>query len=536
MEGGKPVSDVAVLLPVHRDGNKDWLQQAIRSFPKGTPYLVLENDGEVVPSLNAGLEAATTEFVVAFGADDLALPGYLDHMLALSRHADVVYPAMILASEDLSVNLGLHDAHPFCPYRLQQMNFIAGPSLVRRQKALDVGGYRNVQFEDWDMWVRLYRAGARFKPCPQARLVYRQVEGSRRREFGDPTELRDTIIGEPDPIDDVKATFYAGATPATTYVRCQLPARALPGIVQRTIPHTMDTDGNLDFYEQVGATIWQFAGNKTAAVYTGAMRGLGIKVLIEVDDNYLINPGTSILKRQQWAMEIGGAENTRDGHRWVAEWADGIIVTTPYLAAQYRAVNKNVFVCPNSVDPNDWPDPVKPDDGVFRICWFASQSHEDDIPIVTRAFEWASRQPNVEAWMVGLDPNTKLKFKQRWRFRYGQIPWINDLDDYRHAFQIFDLGLAPVSRNPVGLGRSDLKCLEYLMGGALPVVQAAAPYHWWKDKPALIASDSEGFLKQVQWAVANQTEVKARAAEARELVLRERTNVAQSQLYEEAVA
>lgn len=529
--------DATVLLPIHRTrGNREWLAQAIASFPKGTPHLVLANDGEVVEALNIGLREAKTTFVVAFGSDDVARPGYLQHMLRVSQHADVVYPTLTLANEDLSEGLGVQPAYPFCGLRLTQNNYIAGPSLLRRSKALEVGGWRDVQFEDWDLWMRIHRADGRFKPCPEADLLYRQVEGSRRRELADPAELRDTIVGTPDPLLEAKATFYTGATPATTYVRCQLPARALPAVVRPDINYITNGD-DLDFNEHVGSTaVFQFAGNKTAALVTGAMRANGIRVLVEVDDNYLINPGPRILKRQGWDMRIGGAENTRDGHRWVVRWADGIIVTTPYLAEQYRAVNKNVFVAPNGVDPTDWPVPVKPSDDVFRICWFASQSHEDDIPIVTRAMEWASRQPGVEVFMVGLDPNVSLKFKQRWKFPYTQIRWLDDLDDYRHYFQIFDVGLAPVSKNPAGLGRSDLKALEYAMGCVLPIVQDAAPYQWWKDKPCLVAENSEGFLQHVQWAVANRDEARALAQEARELVLLERTNTAQTKLYEEAIA
>lgn len=529
--------DATVLLPIHRErGNRVWLEQAVNSFPPGTPTLILENDGEVVEALNAGLKEAKTEFVVAFGADDIALPGYLQHMLALGVYADVVYPAMTLINEDLTVALGDAPAYPFCPLRLMQNNYVAGPSLVRRSKALEVGGYRNVEFEDWDLWVRLLRAGARFKPAERARLLYRQVEGSRRRELADPTTLRETIVGLPDPLKEAKATFYPGATPATTYVRCQLPARVLPAIVRPDISYSTDGD-TIRYHEHVGDTaVFQFGGNKTAALVSGSMKADGVKVLIEVDDNYLINPGPKILKRQGWAMKIGQAENTRDGHRWIVRWSDGVIVTTEHLAEQYRAMNPNVHVIPNSVDPADWPVPVKPSDGVFRICWFASQSHEDDIPIVTRALEWASRQPGVEVWMVGLDPKASMKFKQRWKFQYQQVPWLHDLDDYRHHFQAFDLGLAPVSRNPSGLGRSDLKALEYLMGGVLPIVQDAAPYAWWKDKPALMAADSEGFLKCVQWAVGNRDRVRELTAEARELVLRERTNLAQRHLYEEAMA
>lgn len=536
--------DTTILLPIHRDrGNRDWLKQAINSFPKGTPTLVLENDGEVVEALNAGLEAAKTEFVVAFGADDIALPGFIDWLETYSFNADVVYPTMILCSEDLKTPLGEHAAHPFCPMRLMELNYIAGPSLVRRKKALEVGGYRDKGFEDWDLWVRIYRAGGRFKPCPEAKLLYRQVENSRRRERN-VAEIRPGIIGTPDPVEQVKATFYSGATPATTYVRCQLPARALPGIVRPDLSYITDGD-EIRFHEHHGAAVFQFGGTKHTAVTSAALReATGCKVLIEVDDNYLINPGPRILSRQQWGLKIGDKPQTRDGHRWIVQWADGVIVTTEHLAAAYRQLEAHpargkkpdVYVCPNGVDPADWPYPLKPVDDVLRIVWFASQSHEDDIGIITRGFEWASRQPGVQVWVVGLNPQATLKFKQRWRFPYGQVGWVHDLDRYRHLFQKYDVGVAPVSRNPVGLGRSDLKMLEYSAGEVFGICQDAAPYDWWKDKPCLQARSSEDFLKYIKWAVSNREEVRALAKEARALVFKERTPYAQRHMYEEAVA
>lgn len=540
--------DTTILLPIHRErGNRQWLAQAIRSFPKGTPYLVLENDGELAEALNVGLKTATTEFVVAFGADDVALPGFIDWLETYSFNADVVYPAMLLVSEDLKTPLGEHPAYPFCAMRLMQLNYIAGPSLVRRAKALAVGGYRDKGLEDWDLWVRMWRAGSRFKPCPEAKLLYRQVTSPRREvklrhRAG---KVRSRIVGKPDPLKQVKATWYTGATPATTYVRCQLPARVLPGIVRPDLSYMTDGE-TLRFHEHHGAAIFQFAGTKYSAVASAALReATGCKVLVEVDDDYTVNPGPRILKRQQWGLKIGDREATRDGHRWTVQWADGVIVTTDYLAGQYRKIpshpargkKPDVYVCPNSVDPADWPVPAKPDDGMLRIVWFASQSHEDDIGIVSRAFEWASRQKDVQVWIVGLDPAATLKFKQRWRFPYGQVGWVHDLDRYRHLWQRYDVSVAPISRNPVGLGRSDLKALESAMGLCAPVLMNAEPYASWTDgENCMKASNSEGFLRALKHLVAHREEIPQLAQAAREYVLAEHTNAAQSHLYEEAIS
>jgi len=523
--------NVTALIPIHRTkGNREWLQQAVNSLG-GAKILVLENDGELAEALNAGLREAKTEFVLPFGADDLACPQMLDYLLALAWNGDVVYPAMTLVDESL-IPTGDHDADPFCGNRLLIANFVSGASLLRRSKALEVGGWRQLEgLEDWDLFVRMYRAGAHFKPCPHARLLYRIHEGGRnvraREDEALRASLREQIVGEaPTPL----ATFYSQATPATTYLRCQLPARHLPGIV---FPHVMAAFSEGDevrFPDLHGdAAIFQFPGDQARAIVSQVMRAEGVRVLVEADDNYLLNPGTDIINRSGWSLEIGGKPSSRQGHRWIAKHADGVIVTTPLLADAYRKVNTNVYVCPNTVDPADWPEPEKLDDGVFRIAWMASKSHLVDIPLVTRAMEWASGQKDVEVYVCGFNPG--------WKFDYRYLDWIDDLDGYRASFRQFDVGLAPIRRLPFALYRSDVKALEIAMGLGCPVLSDVAPYADWRDgENCLKAADAKGFYHAIKHLVTHRDEAKQLAQAAREYTLAERTTAAQIGLWEEAIA
>lgn len=536
-------SPVTVLLPIHRSkGNREWLQQAISSFPNGTPYMVLENDGDVSEAFNAGLREADTEFVLPFGADDVALPNMLQRLLAPSWNADVVYPGMIVTDEQLQPT-GDHHAAPFCGNRLLDMNYISGAALIRRAKALEVGGYRKLKaLEDWDLWVRMYRAGARFKACPEAQLVYRRHDGSRNHEVaGDLEQLaawREKIVLRhgplglrklPDPLERVQATFYNSATPATTYLRCQLPARHLPGIVRPDLAIAESAEA-LDFPEHRGpAAVFQIAADSSAAFSAIAMREHGIRVLLESDDNYLASPGRQIRERQQWGKKIkDGRRHSAEGHHWIARQVDGVIVTTDYLARQYRKLNPNVFVCPNTVEPADWPALEERNDDVLRIIWTASKSHAADVALVTRAFEWAARQSGVEVYAAGLNP--------RWQFKHGYLPWFDDLDAYRDHFKHFDVGVAPIKPTPFALGRSDVKALEYAMGGCVPVLSDVAPYDPWTDgENCLKAADAKGFLRAIQQLVRNRDQVKQLAAAARAYTLAERTTAAQIHCWQEAI-
>ncbi len=524
------LADVTVLIPVARDGNRDWLRQAVESFPRGTRYLVLENDGDVGGALNDGARATDTEFVYPFGADDIAGPGMLEFLVDLAWDADVVYPTMRLVDADLKHNLGEFTAGAFCRHRLQRKNFVTGSSLIRRSALLDVGGFRELEtLEDWDLFVRMERNGARFKPAPETFFFYRQVPGSRNRSSQRSlAEWRQEIVGAVEP---VLATFYYQATKATTYWRCQVPSRYLPGqcLQHAELGRHDDENAPLDFGDQEGAAVFQFAADKLRAFIAGvAMPREGIRVLVEVDDNYLDRSDNITRQRAGWSLNIGESAHTMQGHRWIVGKADGVICSTRRLAEVYAEVNPNVYVCRNSIDLSDWPEVPKPDDGIFRIGWFASRSHERDWRLVRSALSWASRQPGVQVVTMGYEPP--------YTFNRLQHPWSEDLGVYRRLMAQLDVGVCPVLSTGWADCRSDVKALEYAMSGALPVMSNVAPYEDWRDGPGLFAHSEKAWADQIKWCVRNRDEVRALAAEAKAYVMGERLIGHEIPRWREAVA
>lgn len=317
----------------------------------------------------------------------------------------------------------------------------------------------------------------------------------------------------------VEATFYRQATDAVAYWRCELPARYLPGKVIPSVEMTARKldNGRVEFVDHEGACILQFPGSQGEARALMVMQAEGIPFLVEVDDNYLDASDPLWRSRSKWGARIQDEHpHSNQGHRWIVEHADGVIVTTPVLADAYGQHNRNVHICRNSIDPDDWPELVKPDDGVFRIGWYASLSHDRDAPLVRRALSWASRQPNVEVVTVGLDP-------AGWDFAHVNVPWEHHVV-LRASLMRLDVGVAPIVRSSMSSARSDLKVLEYLMAGALPVVSGEAPYEGWRDVPfCLMAWTAADFEERIRWCVRNRDEVRALAREGREFVLAERT-------------
>jgi glycosyltransferase involved in cell wall biosynthesis len=208
--------------------------------------------------------------------------------------------------------------------------------------------------------------------------------------------------------------------------------------------------------------------------------------------------------------------HTLEGHRAIVSRVDGVICTTDRLAQAYRSLNPNVYVCPNSIDPEDWPPIEKPDDGIFRIGWYASHSHADDGQLIRRGMEWASRQKNVEVVTMGHHPN--------WTFPHRHIPWSNDLATYWKAMEILDVGVCPVRPNLWSECRSDVKALEYAMGGAAPILSGEAPYEAWEnERGCLKARTAKGFYESIKRLVKDREETKQLAMEAKEYVLSKRT-------------
>lgn len=335
------------------------------------------------------------------------------------------------------------------------------------------------------------------------------------------------------------ATFYRQAAAAPGYWRITLPAKYLPGRIAtvRDRTHVMvrhrGNDRPLEFPQlENGTAIVQFPGDKGTALACTALEATGRRLFVEVDDNYLdahLDPLWA--ERAGWGTKIGDDSYTTEGHRWISEHAHGVIVTARAIAKVYGEVNGNVHVCRNSIDPDDWPRTIRSvrDLETFRIGWYASPSHDRDAEQVRRALSWASRQPNVEVVNIGLDPD--------WKFSRRQIPWQSNFQKLRLELCKLDVGVCPLVGTVMTKYRSDLKALEYAMGGAMPFVQSYEPYWEWQNLEfARVAATPDEWERQIRWAVANRDEVRARAQQAREYVLEHRTFRTEIERWRQAIA
>lgn len=313
-----------------------------------------------------------------------------------------------------------------------------------------------------------------------------------------------------------EATWWVQSTAGVNYYRADMPAKHLPGKTVRFESRDIQPAGDEHVFprQEGSAAVWMFPGNITRWIAMAEMHTHGLRVLVEVDDNYTVSPPMPGLSTWLSHRDTTGQDrHSYEGHRKIVESAacDGVIVSTPALGRVYERLGKPVFVCPNSVDPDDWPEgePEHQPDGVLRVGWAGSASHGYDLAEIRRALDWASRQPDVEVVVMGqLDPGVK----------HRRIAWTDSLATYRANVSQIDVMLCPLRSNAWSDAKSDVKALEGAMGGACSVVSRTEPYRpWWDGSaPGYVADSPKEFLKVVKHLVANRDEVRETVRLARE--------------------
>lgn len=285
------------------------------------------------------------------------------------------------------------------------------------------------------------------------------------------------------------------------------------------------------FPRQRGAAVWQFPGNATRGLLMAEMQEQGIRVLLESDDNYFVEPAMYPGAFSDWQKHLDRSKEDKasyEAHRRIARFVDGVIVSTPKLAEWYRTVNDHVYVCPNSVDPDDWPaEPPHQQDGLV-VGWAGSFSHYYDVAHIREALDWTWRL-DAKVVTIGLDPG--------WTFPRTHLGWADDLAEYREKLQVLDVGLCPLRPGPWEDCKSDVKALEYAMAGACPVVSRTEPYRpWWEGWGwPYVAQTEKEWAKVVRHLVAHPEEVRDGAREVRRLVLSERAIERTAWRWEEAI-
>ena len=170
--------DVGIVVAVFGDLDR-WRPLAARALESAraqNPAQIEYVEGRSLhEARNEGLGRLRTDWVVHLDADDELEPGYLDAMARSA--ADLRAPAVRYVrgrhpGHATMLRVSGHLDHPCTADCLTEGNWIVVGAAARTELVRAVGGWRDYPWsEDWDLWVRCWKAGATIEPVPAA--VYR---------------------------------------------------------------------------------------------------------------------------------------------------------------------------------------------------------------------------------------------------------------------------------------------------------------------------------------------------------------------------
>lgn len=297
-------------------------------------------------------------------------------------------------------------------------------------------------------------------------------------------ELRDV---SPRPV------FYAADEGGCKWYRCTLPARVVGGAVTTglSIVHHRAT-GVATAYVGTGTpSVFQRPVQDTVADTLEGVKASGGRVVVELDDNVAamnyLNPLTG---------QFGRASVKALARAIKA--ADAVTVSTVPLADSLRKWNKHIAVIPNAIDPADFPEVVRPDDGVVRVGWAGSVTHYVDLRVALPALKELARRKDVELHMFGFDPWDQPKaghLMERpsgWKIasgvRYCYHGWAKEIRDHYANIACLDVALAPLNPSVFNDSKSAVKWIEHAAHGTAMVLCDARPY------ADVVAHGATGFL------------------------------------------
>lgn len=169
-------------------GGHEWIdlarQRALPSARLQCDRVIHVHARTLAEARNLALAETDTEFVIFLDADDELAPGYIETLLAGSadiRVPSVSYVAGGIPRKPYVPKVAGHD-HQCEAACLEAGNYAVIGSLARTERVRAAGGFgEEAVYEDWALWLRMYRAGATVETIPAATYIAHVRPDSRNR-------------------------------------------------------------------------------------------------------------------------------------------------------------------------------------------------------------------------------------------------------------------------------------------------------------------------------------------------------------------
>jgi glycosyltransferase involved in cell wall biosynthesis len=211
----------------------------------------------------------------------------------------------------------------------------------------------------------------------------------------------------------------------------------------------------------------------------------------------------------------------------------GLITPSDFLAELYAPFNPDIYLVPNAVDPEKWPEPPHKTPTTPIVGWQGSASHGRDLATIRPTIEKLAKETPAKLVFIGGVPD--------W---VKELPKITYDPDYELVekwpaklvkFNI-DIGLAPLADNAFSRGKSDLRFLEYSAAGIATVAQDARPYQTVQDgTTGLLYRNAEELESILKVMIYDPARIDVFKEQARKWVMENRTADHSAAIYEAAL-
>lgn len=228
---------------------------------------------------------------------------------------------------------------------------------------------------------------------------------------------------------------------------------------------------------------------------------MGKKVVSEWDDNFMkVNPLThqySYFGLEEYSEVVNGEKievwkdgknidlkANRENMKLLQEglsMSDMVLTTGEDLADAFRPFNKNVRICPNSVDINFWNRlPLIPHKGI-RMGWFGGDTHYHDWLMIAPVLKpFMDMNKDVTLVIMGGKYDGTLKGIDPARIEHHNFVDINAYP-YKSAILDLDFAIIPLVDSEFNRCKSPIKWLEMAALGVPSVASYVPPYSGMND-------------------------------------------------------
>jgi glycosyltransferase involved in cell wall biosynthesis len=260
---------------------------------------------------------------------------------------------------------------------------------------------------------------------------------------------------------------------------------------------------------------------------------LGKKIIFENDDTYLPDKGVPLnMLKNDRQREFATKMNNYLYE--VLAFADGAIASTETLAEEFRAINPNVAVCKNCIDPMDEFPCKKNETGKFRIAFIGSVVSNNDYYHIKEQIRQLDERGDVTIIVLGIkQPNGTINGAYNEDFKFWNslknVEWQSYVPANAYMMTIADLAadLAIIPRNDSYFNRckSNLKFLEMSLL-SIPVIaqgfeDGQSPYQGKDEKYMTVVTDNSTWYNNIIEIKNNYSKYATLAKKAHDYVLKE---------------